>query len=123
MEDWAFWPRFTCASLATWRLAHLLAQEDGPGDVVLRLRARLGATLAGDAMDCIHCMALWIAAPMALVVAHDGAGWLLAWLAIAGAASLAARLAERSAPINEGERDALLWTGASAARPDTDPPR
>lgn len=120
MDEWSFWARFTCAWLATWRLAHLLAEEDGPGDVVLRLRARLGTSLAGSAMDCIHCMALWIAAPMALVLAREPAGWALAWLAIAGAASLAARLTERTAPSEAGERDALLWTGPRAAAPRAD---
>lgn len=123
MDEWSFWARFTCASLATWRLAHLLAEEDGPADLVLRLRARLGASIAGDAMDCIHCMALWIAAPMALAVADDPAGWLLGWLAIAGAASLATRLTERGTTRPEETDDALLWTGPGAARPQSDPRR
>jgi hypothetical protein len=123
MDEWSFWARFTCAGLATWRLAHLLAEEDGPADLVLRLRARLGTSLAGDAMDCIHCMALWIAAPMAFAVADDVAGWLLAWLAIAGGASLAARLTERGTPNHQETEDALLWTGPGAARPQPDPRR
>ena len=32
--------RLAVAALATWRLTHLLASEDGPGAVVARLRAR-----------------------------------------------------------------------------------
>ena len=32
--------RFVLVSLAVWRVTHLLAEEDGPGDVVVRLRAR-----------------------------------------------------------------------------------
>jgi hypothetical protein len=123
MDEWSFWARFTCAWLATWRLAHLLAEEDGPWDVVLRLRARLGTSVAGAAMDCVHCMALWIAAPLALVVAGDLPGWLLAWPAIAGAASLAARLVERPAAAGEGLRDELLWPEAGSARPQPDPRR
>ena len=120
MDEWSFWARFTCAWLATWRLAHLLAEEDGPADLVLRLRARLGTSLAGNAMDCIHCMGLWIAAPMALAVANDPAGWALAWLAIAGAASLAARLVEIPSSRVQGERDAVLWTGPRADAPRAD---
>ena len=40
--DAAFWARLVLAVLATWRLTHLLAREDGPADLVVRLRARLG---------------------------------------------------------------------------------
>lgn len=120
MDEWSFWARFTCAWLATWRLAHLFAEEDGPWDLVLRLRARLGASLAGAAMDCIHCLALWIAAPLALVMAREPAAWALAWLAIAGAASLAALLTERAAAPDEGDRHALLWPGTRGAAPRSD---
>ena len=61
--------RFVCAMLATWRLTHLLSAEDGPGDIVVHLRARLGDTMAGRAMDCVYCLSIWIAAPLALFVA------------------------------------------------------
>ena len=40
------WLRFTLAALATWRLATLLAHDDGPWDAMLRLR-RAAAPSAG----------------------------------------------------------------------------
>jgi hypothetical protein len=41
--------RFALASLATWRVTHLLAEEDGPWDAVVRARARLGRVDRGAA--------------------------------------------------------------------------
>jgi hypothetical protein len=87
-----FWPGFALAALATWRLTHLLAHEDGPSGVLAGLRARLGAGWAGQLMDCFHCLSLWVAAPLALAVTSSLMSWLLAWLALSGAACLLARL-------------------------------
>jgi hypothetical protein len=44
--------RFVLAALATWRVTHLLVAEDGPADVVVRLRRRAGFGWAGDVLDC-----------------------------------------------------------------------
>jgi hypothetical protein len=44
--------RIALAILATWRVAHLLAREDGPFDLVLRARARAGDGVLGRLMDC-----------------------------------------------------------------------
>ena len=57
------WFRLVLVVLATWRVTHLLAFEDGPGDVVATLRQRLGNGFFGKLMDCFYCMSLWVAAP------------------------------------------------------------
>ena len=82
------------AALAAWRLTHLLAEEDGPGNAVVRLRAWLGDSAAGRAMDCFYCLSLWVAAPFALLIARDVGGFLLAWLGTSGAACLLERATE-----------------------------
>ena len=87
-----FWARFVLAVLATWRVTHLLASEDGPADLIVRFRARLGRTLAGSMMDCFNCLSLWIAAPAALFVSQQWLGWLFSWLALSGAACLLERV-------------------------------
>ena len=74
------------AVLATWRLSHLIAREDGPFDLVLRVRAELGDSLAGRAMDCPYCLSLWLAAPFAFLLADRLAPWVAAWLAVSGGA-------------------------------------
>jgi len=36
-------------------------------------------------MDCPYCVSLWVAAPFALLLATDPAGWGLSALALSGA--------------------------------------
>ena len=118
MTELSFWSLFAVGALATWRTAHLLAREDGPGDIVVTLRMAAGNGLLGQAMDCFHCAALWVAAPIALAVADSAAAWLVAWLALAGAASLAERfLAAHEPRIEGGPKDELLRTEANGGRP------
>ena len=52
------WFGFMLGVFATWRVAHLLAHEDGPWDAVLRLRLALGNSLWGHLLDCFQCVSL-----------------------------------------------------------------
>jgi hypothetical protein len=97
MDDWSPWFRLTVAVLATWRIAHLIAREDGPFDAVVRLRVRAGAGFLGTLMDCPYCLSLWIAVPFAFLLGRSPVAWGTAWLAISGGASLLERFAEREA--------------------------
>lgn len=97
-NDNGFSARLVLASLATWRLTHLLAEEDGPGDVVVRARARLGDTPAGALMDCFNCLSIWVAAPLSFTVLRPPRRSVVGWLAVSGAACLAEALTRESAP-------------------------
>lgn len=91
--------RFVLAVLATWRVTHLLANEDGPADIIFKLRRRLGDGLIGSLMDCFNCVSIWIAAPFTLFVSTNPLGWLVSWLALSGGACLLERLS--GAPAGE----------------------
>jgi hypothetical protein len=80
--------RLTLAAFATWRVTHLLALEDGPGDIVVALRSRLGDGQLGRLMDCFDCLSLWTAAPVAVLVGEERRDWPLLWLGLSGAACL-----------------------------------
>ncbi len=80
--------RLALASLAVWRVTHLLAHEDGPWNAVTRLRAWLGAGVLGRLMDCFLCLSVWVAAPFAVYVAARPLDGVVAWLALSGAACL-----------------------------------
>jgi len=95
MEELGFGSRFALASLATWRIAHLLAAEDGPADTVVRLRERLGSGQLGNLMDCFYCLSVWVAAPLSVVVARRPRDAPLTWLALSGAACLLERVTDR----------------------------
>jgi hypothetical protein len=103
--------RFALASLATWRVTHLLAEEDGPFDAVVRLRARAGSGQLGALMDCFYCLSIWVAAPATLAVARRPRDAPLAWLALSGAACLLERATGAAEPVQEGVPD-VLWSEA-----------
>jgi hypothetical protein len=85
------WFHFTLAVLATWRVTHLLASEDGPANLIVRLRAAFGESWAGKLLDCFYCLSLCSAAPAALFVTHDPVEWLFSWMAASGGACLLER--------------------------------
>lgn len=102
---WAtFSARFVLAVLATWRLTHLLASEDGPADVIVRFRTWLGQSVAGKLMDCFNCLSLWVAAPAALFVSRGALEWVFCWLAVSGAACLLERLGQPPVMIQPGSQ-------------------
>ena len=127
MSDTTLIVRFLLAVLATWRVTHLLANEDGPADLIVRIRARLGNSLAGKLMDCFYCLSLWIALPMAFLVTRNPVDLLLTWLALSGAACLLERIGQEpvviqpiSRPEEEKDRGMLRpETFAVSGRPLT----
>lgn len=110
-----FWARLIVAVLATWRITHLLAEEDGPGDLFVRLRTKLGNRLLGRMLDCFQCLSLWVAFPLALFVTTRPLDFLFTWIAVSGAACLLERLGQEPVVIEpilkeEEERDVgMLW--------------
>jgi Protein of unknown function (DUF1360) len=94
LNETSYWLPLVLAVLATWRVTHLLASEDGPADIIVRFRALLGQSIVGKLMDCFNCLSLWIAAPAALFVSRRPLEWLLSWLALSGGACLLERIGQ-----------------------------
>ena len=108
--------RFGLAALATWRLAHLVAYEDGPANVIANARGRAGTSLVGELMDCFYCLSLWAAAPFALAVAGRKRDAPITWLALSGAACLLERV---TSPNEQGGWNVLWQEPAVGRGPDT----
>lgn len=106
MQVDGFPSRFLVGALVTWRVTHLLVAEDGPADMVVRLRRRAGDGRLGSAMDCFYCLSIWTAAPVAAAVARRPREAPLTWLALSGAACLLER-----ATTEKGDLD-VLWEQA-----------
>jgi hypothetical protein len=84
--------------LAVWRVTHLLNAEDGPWDLVVRLRTRAGTGFWAGLLDCFYCLSLWIAAPAAYGLGSRWMERLILWPALSAGAILLERLApERTA--------------------------
>jgi hypothetical protein len=119
------WFSFVLSLLATWRVTHLISREDGPADVLLKLRLRAGAGIFGHLMDCFNCLSLWIALPFAFVVGRSALEKLLSWLALSGGACLLERTERASVTIREwpdtaGDDDGLLRGQTSDAAESKD---
>lgn len=78
--------------LAVWRLTHLIVAEDGPWNVVTRLRQFAGAGIVGQMMDCFNCASMFMALPFAVWLATDWKDGLVIWLALSGGAILLERV-------------------------------
>lgn len=91
------WLTFILAVFTAFRIALLIAEEDGPGDLALKLRNRLleenGAPGWVDrGIRCFYCVSLWTSLPAALALMvldsrFDPWYWPVTWLGMAGAAA------------------------------------
>jgi hypothetical protein len=80
------------AALCVWRITHLFQAEDGPWDLVLRLRRVVGEGFFGQLLDCFYCLSLWIAAPFAWGLGGSWRERLLLWPSLSATAVLLERL-------------------------------
>jgi hypothetical protein len=106
--------RFGVAALATWRVTHLLAREDGPAAAIARVRETLGDSQLGELMDCFQCASVWVAVPFAFYVARKPADRIAAWLALSGAACLLEEITSQESR-QQGGIDELLRKETSSA--------
>jgi hypothetical protein len=81
--------------LGVWRIVHLLNAEDGPWNLLARLRQLAGAGFWGSLLDCFYCLSLWVAAPFAYFLGESWKDRLLLWPALSGGAILLERLTSR----------------------------
>jgi hypothetical protein len=91
--------RFILALLTVWRITHLLQAEDGPLDIVVRVRRAVGNGFWGKLMDCFYCLSLWVAAPLAFLLGRTWWERALLWPALSAGASLLEQATNPSLPI------------------------
>jgi len=70
----------------------LIAFEDGPGDLILKIRKSAGNGWRGKLMDCPYCLSLWVSFPMAMLFSKTINQFLLNWLALSGASVIIEKL-------------------------------
>ena len=91
--------RFFASTLAVWRLTHLLSKEDGPGDIIVRAREKIGPGALGRMLDCFYCLSIWIAVPFTFWAGSSWSERIVLWPALSGGAILLERAtAERAIP-------------------------
>lgn len=123
MRELDNWLRLVIAVLATWRLSHLIAFEDGPWDVIARIRRRANGGFFGRLMDCFYCVSLWVAAPVTILLRPRLEEGVLLWLAISGAACLLDRVGHDPVTIRTyedgGDRDDAVLRTESGEREES----
>jgi hypothetical protein len=114
--------RFLLGTLFVWRITHLLSAEDGPWDIVVRLRRAAGQGLLGQMLDCFHCLSLWVSAIVAIFLGKKLGEQILLGPALSAGAILLERVTDHKnieSPavfIEESEdKNALLWREESSA--------
>ena len=87
---------FLIGTLVVWRLTHLLEAEDGPWDIVVKLRRGAGSGFLGQLLDCFYCLSLWTAAPISVYLRHTWDERILLWPALSAGAIMLQLLTDRA---------------------------
>jgi hypothetical protein len=94
---------FALSVFAAWRITALVAYESGPLRSLEELRRLLVSIRLGGLVSCFHCLGVWVAALVVLVVYAWEPSTILLWLAVAGAVSIIERLL--GSPMTLGDAD------------------
>jgi len=82
--------------IVTWRLTHLISNEDGPFELILKIRKLMGASFLGQLMDCFYCLSIWIGLGLSLYVSRDPALFIPLTLYYSGTAILLEKLTNKT---------------------------
>lgn len=88
LGDFSIEIQFLICVLAVWRITHFFVAEDGPFDIVVKIRAKLGDSQIGAMMDCFYCASIWISIPFCFVLTNNILNILILLFALSGAAAL-----------------------------------
>jgi hypothetical protein len=83
---------FVLCALAVWRVAHLLARENGPSRLLERLRTSLGSSVLGRLMDSFYCWSVLLFLLPAIWMSSSGIGFLVQWMTLPAFACLLERI-------------------------------
>jgi hypothetical protein len=107
---------FLLGALFVWRITHLLSAEDGPWDIIVRLRRAAGQGFLGQMLDCFYCLSSWVSAVLAIFLGTKISEIILLGPALSAGAILLERVmhytyGESPAPFIEESEDhnGMLW--------------
>jgi hypothetical protein len=100
--------RLLLGALCVWRITHLFQAEDGPWDIVVRIRRAAGDSLFGKLLDCFYCLSLWVSVPFAWLLGQTIAERALLWLALSAGAILLERATADRTSHDSSDRPAVF---------------
>lgn len=89
---------FLIAVLATWRISHLLSREDGPFDILFRVKKQLGHGFFGSLLDCFYCLSIWISVPFGIWTGNSILEKIIYCIGISGAACIIQKFIDKQQP-------------------------
>ena len=82
--------------IVVWRLTHLISGEDGPFDLIIKLRKSLGNSFFGKLMDCFYCLSIWIGSACAWYAGDDLIEIIMFTLYYSGASILLEKITNKN---------------------------
>lgn len=89
---------FLLGALGVRRVTHLLSAEDGPWELLERLRRRLGSGMLRGLFDCFYCLSIWAALAFVFAFGETWRTSLLLWPALSAAAILLEQMQNHGQP-------------------------
>lgn len=86
---------YIISAFAVWRISHLLSQEDGPFDIIIKFRKLFGYGFLGDLLDCFYCVSVWVSIPFAAILCGEWLEGIVIWLALSGSACFLFKLTDK----------------------------
>ena len=91
-----YWFIFILMGLSVWRITHLLSNEDGPFDIIIKFRKLFGHGFFGALLDCFYCLSIWVSIPFAILNGGSIGEILLYWGALSGFACILEKATNKS---------------------------
>ena len=88
--------RYFVIVVVVWRITHLISLEDGPFDLIIKLRKLMGNSFFGKLMDCFYCLSIWIGLLAALYVGKNLEEIVILTLYYSGASLLLEKLTNKN---------------------------
>lgn len=82
--------------IVVWRLTHLISAEDGPFDLIFKLRKLCGNSFFGKLMDCFYCLSIWIGILAAIYVTRKWEMVIILTLYYSGASILLEKITNKN---------------------------
>jgi hypothetical protein len=82
--------------IVVWRITHLIASEDGPFEIIFKIRKMFGETFFGKLMDCFYCLSIWVGFVAAFATSYQIKEILLLTFYYSGASILLEKQTNKS---------------------------
>ena len=88
--------KYLVVVIVVWRITHLITTEDGPFDMIIKMRKFVGNSFLGKLMDCFYCLSIWIGLAFAFYLEKNVEMIILLTLYYSGASILIEKITNKN---------------------------